>query len=132
MNDQISIFEDPIEEKPSECCYQCTHFAELKEPRAYTNRDGDFGFFGVCLKSFCKNGSYAVYPVYIPEGKCKVFKKGKKQDRLTVEGAVKDFSKFLIDKVEGEGLYMDDIVDLCADYLLKVRRETTNEIQREK
>ena len=59
-------------------------------------------------------------------------RKEKKQDRLTVEGAVKDFSKFLIDKVEGEGLYMDDIVDLCADYLLRVRRETTNEIQREK
>lgn len=82
MNDQISIFGNPIQEKPSECCYQCAHFAEFKEPRAYTNHEGDFGVFGMCFKTFCKNGSYAVYPVYIPEGKCKLFKKRKKTGSL--------------------------------------------------
>ena len=78
MNDQMSIFGDSVEEKPSECCYQCTHFAEFKESRTYTNRDGEFCVFGMCCKTFCKNGSYALYPIYIPEGKCKEFKKKRK------------------------------------------------------
>ena len=75
---QLSLFND-AEGHPAECCYQCQHFAEFKEPRTYTNRDGDFGVFGMCFKQFCKNGSYSVYPIYVPEGKCKDFKKRSKK-----------------------------------------------------
>ena len=72
--EQISIFEEETE-RISENCYQCTHFAEFKEPRMFTNRDGEFGVFGICFKSFCKNGAYATYPIYIADGKCKDFKR---------------------------------------------------------
>lgn len=78
--EQLNIFGESAEEKPCECCYQCAHFAEFKEPRTYTNRDGEFGVFGMCCKTFCKNGSYVLYPVYIPEGKCKEFKKARKRN----------------------------------------------------
>jgi hypothetical protein len=72
--EQLSIFNEETE-RTSESCYQCTHFAEFKEPRMFTNRDGEFGVFGICFKSFCKNGSYATYPIYIADGKCKDFKR---------------------------------------------------------
>ena len=73
--EQINIFGISDEDRPCESCYKCEHFAESKEPRTYTNRDGEFCVFGMCFKAFCKNGSYSAYPVYIPEGKCKDFKK---------------------------------------------------------
>lgn len=76
MENQLSIFHE--EERPFDCCYQCKHFAEFKEARRFTNRDGEFGVFGMCCKTFGKNGSYALYPIYIPEGKCKDFQKGRR------------------------------------------------------
>lgn len=79
---QLTIFGDPINEKPSECCYCCQHFAEFEKPRTYTNRDGDFTVFGMCFKSFCKNGSYSSYPIYIPEGKCKQFIKVRRKNAV--------------------------------------------------
>ena len=82
MEEQLSIFGDNGNEKPRECCYQCEHFAEFKEPRSYTNRDGEFGVFGMCCKTFCKNGSYVLYPIYIPEAKCKEFKKLRKKNAI--------------------------------------------------
>lgn len=72
--EQINIFGISDEDRPCESCYKCRHFAEFKEPRTYTNRDGEFCVFGMCFKSFCKNGSYNLYPVYIAQGKCKDFK----------------------------------------------------------
>ena len=77
MYEQITLFEESKEEQPPECCYQCKHFAEFKRPRTYTNRDGDFGVFGMCFKTFCKNGSYCTYPIYIPDAECKDFIKRK-------------------------------------------------------
>lgn len=77
QDEQLSLF--PNEEKPSECCNACEHFAEFKEHREYINRDGYFTVFGMCCKSFNKNGSYALYPIYIPEGKCKTFQRKKRR-----------------------------------------------------
>ena len=74
IGEQISMFDD----RPGECCYNCKHFEKFEQPREYTNRDGKFGVFGVCLKSFNRNGSHSVYPIYIPDGKCKDFNKGSK------------------------------------------------------
>lgn len=78
---QLDIFGnvEDMDEKPSECCYTCKHFAEFKNQRTYTNRDGEFGVFGMCFKGFAKNGSYCLYPIYVPEGKCKGFEKGRKK-----------------------------------------------------
>ena len=78
LNIQLSMFDG--EGMPDECCRRCEHFAEFKEARTYTNRDGDFGVFGMCCKSFNRNGSYSMYPIYIPGGKCKDFKKRKEKD----------------------------------------------------
>ena len=75
MYEQINLFEKSDEDRPQECCYKCKHFAEFKNPITYTNRDGEFGVFGMCFKTFCKNGSYATYPIYIADGKCKDFKR---------------------------------------------------------
>ena len=74
MSEQISLFEE--EQTPSVCCYQCQHFAEFKEAREFVGRsEGDVSVFGVCVKSFCKNGCYLMYPIYVPGGVCKDFKK---------------------------------------------------------
>ena len=73
MDEQLTMFEVP-EEHSEECCYNCQHFAEYKEPRLF---DG-FGCYGSCFKGFGKNGSTFVYPVYVPGGKCKDFLKRKK------------------------------------------------------
>ena len=81
MIEQIKLFEDH-HEKECENCYQCAHFSEFKELRTCSDRDGDFGVFGMCFKTFCKNGSYALYPIYIPGGKCKDFKKARKKNEL--------------------------------------------------
>ncbi len=80
MSDQLNMFDDQ-EEAPNECCYKCSHFAEFKQPKTYSDRNGEFSVFGICFKAFYKNGSYSVYPIYIPNGKCKSFKKcgGKKR-----------------------------------------------------
>lgn len=75
--EQLSVFGESIEKESCECCYRCAHFAEFKESRTFTNRDGEFGVFGMCFKGFCKNGSYTTYPIYVPEGKCKDFKKAR-------------------------------------------------------
>lgn len=75
MNEQICLFEDKSE-TPPECCYNCKHFSEFKEPRQYTNKEGDFGVFGICFKRFCKNGSFSAFPIYIPNGKCNDYLKG--------------------------------------------------------
>ena len=50
IGEQISMFDD----HPGECCYNCRHFEKFEAPREYTNRDGEFGMFGVCLKTFNK------------------------------------------------------------------------------
>lgn len=71
FGEQLSMFDD----HPGECCYNCRQFEKFEQPRTYTNRDGEFSVFGVCLKSFNKNGSYSVYPIYVPGGKCKDFNK---------------------------------------------------------
>ncbi len=78
---QISMFgdEEPKRKEASECCYTCEHFAEFKEPRRYTNRDGEFGLYGVCLCRFNKNGSYDSLNVYVPGGRCKQYKKRSKK-----------------------------------------------------
>ena len=70
MSEQYSFFEEdpPCAEM---CCYTCAHFAELKEPRLY---DG-FGVYGICMRSYNKNGSTTVYPIYVPGGVCKNYKK---------------------------------------------------------
>lgn len=73
MSEQISIFGEE-EQRPSECCYKCAHFAEFKEPRLYD----DFGVYGMCFKSYNKNGSMYAYPIYIPDGSCKQYKKAKR------------------------------------------------------
>ena len=83
MYEQISFFEEFNAEHPPECCYQCEHFAEFKQSRTYTNRDGEFCVYGMCFKSFCKNGSYNVYPIYVAKGKCKDFKRIKKGNTST-------------------------------------------------
>lgn len=73
-DNQLSMFEE--KETPTECCYRCQHFAEFKKVRSFEDRSvGDVSVFGMCCKSFCKNGSYCMYPIYVPEGKCKDFKK---------------------------------------------------------
>ena len=72
MPNQLSIFGD---ERPAVCCYGCQHFSEYKEPRTYAQGDGNFTVHGSCFKSYLKNGSYVVYPIYVPGGKCKDFKK---------------------------------------------------------
>ena len=73
MTEQLCMFED---QKPQcNCCYLCEHFAEFKEPRIYADRRGEFAMYGVCMKGYFKNGSYTVYPVYVPGGVCKNFKK---------------------------------------------------------
>lgn len=75
--DQLSMFEK--KETPTECCYRCRHFAEFKEARSFEDRSaGDISVFGMCCKGFCKNGSYYMYPIYVPEGACKDFKKVRK------------------------------------------------------
>ena len=75
MTEQLCMFE---EQKPAaNSCYSCEHFAEFKEPRTYKSRDGEFTVYGECCKNFNKNGSYSMYPVYIPQGVCKNFKKKK-------------------------------------------------------
>ena len=71
--EQINIFG---ESKVDECCRRCRHFAEFKEPRTYTDRDGEFSVFGMCFVGFAKNGSFYLYPVYIADGKCKRFERG--------------------------------------------------------
>ena len=76
MVEQLSMFE--TDEREGDCCYQCEHFCEFKEPRTYTERGGEFTVFGMCAKGFCKNGSYYFYPIYVPLGKCNEFKKNKK------------------------------------------------------
>lgn len=70
MDEQLTMFETP-EEHPSECCYNCKHFAEYKDPRIF---DG-YGCYGSCFKGFAKNGSTFIYPVYVPEGVCKKFER---------------------------------------------------------
>lgn len=73
MDEQLTMFETP-EEHSEECCYNCKHFEEYKEPRLFYG----FGFYGSCFKGFGKNGSTFVYPVYVPGGKCKDFSKCRK------------------------------------------------------
>lgn len=80
MPEQITFFEE-TEERPSECCYSCKHFAEFKQPRTFTDRDSEVIVYGMCCKSFCKNGSYYMYPIYVPEGRCKDYKKGAKNEQ---------------------------------------------------
>jgi len=77
MEEQITIFGEAVREEPCENCYCCRHFAEFKEPRTFTERGGEFIVFGMCGKSVGKNGSYTFYPVYVPGGKCKDFKKAR-------------------------------------------------------
>lgn len=81
MIEQISIFGNTVDDKASECCYQCEHFAEFKEPRAFTDLDGEFIVFGMCCEGVGKNGSYYFYPIYVPGGKCKNFKKARKREK---------------------------------------------------
>ena len=77
MTEQLCMFED---QKPQhDCCYLCEHFAEFKEPCTYADSQGEFIVHGVCMKGFFKNGSYTVYPVYVPGGVCKNFKKRKER-----------------------------------------------------
>jgi hypothetical protein len=74
-NTQLSIFPDEIEETPTECCYRCKHFNEFKEPREVSERGGSYIVFGMCSKGLGKNGSYTLYPIYVPGGKCRDFKR---------------------------------------------------------
>lgn len=79
MDEQLSLFLE--QDVPSECCYKCEHFAEFKDARSFTDRAEGFEFTisGVCVRGFNKNGSYYVYPVYVPGAKCKEFLKKKIQ-----------------------------------------------------
>lgn len=74
MNGQLNFFSE--EEQPKDNCYACKHFSELKEPR-----EGEgFAIYGYCFKFGNKVSSINEgkgYPVYIPEGKCKDYKRKK-------------------------------------------------------
>ena len=72
MLDQLNFLG---EDRPQDCCYTCCYFAEFKEPRTYIELNATYTVFGVCLKCFGKNSIYTFYPVYVPGGKCKVYKK---------------------------------------------------------
>ena len=48
---------------------------------SYADRQGEFTMHGVCMKGYFKNGSYTVYPVYVPGGVCKKFKKRKERKK---------------------------------------------------
>ena len=78
-HEQISIFGQNQETRPTKNCYCCKHFAQFKEPREYTTREGKFCVFGICFKRFGKNGSFTILPVYIPAGVCKDYAKRKEK-----------------------------------------------------
>lgn len=80
MEEQINIFGETVKEEPCENCYACRHFAEFKEPRTFAERGGEFTVFGMCGKGVGKYGSYTFYSVYVPGGKCKDFKKKRRND----------------------------------------------------
>lgn len=62
-------------------CYQCRYFAELKVSRQYVIRDVKIDIYGMCFKEYGKNGSYQLYPVYVPlNASCKQFSKRSKQE----------------------------------------------------
>lgn len=75
--EQISMFGAHFD-RPTECCYECKHFAEFREARTFLDKNKDeFTAYGMCCKSVGKNGSYTFYPIYVPLSKCKDFKKRK-------------------------------------------------------
>lgn len=62
-------------------CYQCRYFAEFKVPRQYVIRDAKIDIYGMCCEAYGKNGSYQLYPVYVPlSASCKQFSKRSKQE----------------------------------------------------
>lgn len=57
-----------------ENCESCNYYAALEQPRKATDECVVYGF---CFQDFMKNGQTSTYPVYIPEGYCRKFKKKK-------------------------------------------------------
>lgn len=75
--DQLALYE---EEPKAETCFSCRHFSELKKPREVAEGAAIYGY---CFKDGTKDYSPNMgkgYPVYIPEGKCKDWKK-RREDR---------------------------------------------------
>lgn len=67
-------------------CYACKHFSELKEPR---ERSDGAVIYGYCFKDGDKDYSPNMgkgFAVFIPEGKCKQFKRARNREEKKVDG----------------------------------------------
>ena len=50
--------------KTVKCCYSCTHFAELREPRELN------AYSAVCGYCYRRGGVFSALPVYVPGALC--------------------------------------------------------------
>lgn len=66
--EQLSMF--PEQEKETECCFTCRHFAEFKKP---------VQFDGYRIDGYCFHRGGIGFPVYIAGAKCKNYQKAERR-----------------------------------------------------
>lgn len=75
-------------------CKQCSYFSEFTEPRdlavAGEKYKGAF-CYGVCYQQKLAAGNFQGYPIYVPEGTCKEFrrKRGLRKTDVLIDGQIK-------------------------------------------